>query len=213
MTKTALGSLVALVLCLGVVSLRAERTGSMINSLGMKLVRIEPGSFPMGSEISRDLWSEQPVHGVTISRAFYITETEVSVEQFRRFRKAFDGTPGLAPYAAGVSWADAVAFAEWLSRKERKPYRLPTEAEWEYVARAGSDDAAGAIRELGRPNAWGAKNMLSGPREWCHDWFGEYPAESQVDPVGPAAGFARVARGGPLDIEERNFLKIGRAHV
>ena len=208
MTKKSLGCLVALVLCVGVVSLRAERTGSMVNSLGMKLVRIEPGSFPMGSEISRDLWSEQPVHDVTISRPFYITETEVSVEQFRRFRKTFAGTPGFAPYVAGVSWTDAVAFAEWLSRKEGKPYRLPTEAEWEYVARAGSDDPAGATRELGRPNAWGAKNMLSGPREWCRDWFGEYPAESQVDPVGPSAGFARVARGGPLDIEERNFLKI-----
>ncbi len=178
------------------------------NSLGMKLVRIEPGTFPMGSEISRDLWNEQPVHEVTLSGPFLITETEVTVEQFRRFRKEFEGTSAFEPYAAGVSWSDAVAFAEWLSKKEGKPYRLPTEAEWEYVARAGSDDPSAATRDLGQPNAWGVKNMLSGPREWCHDWFGEYPAESQVDPVGPASGSTRVVRGGPLDIEERNFLKI-----
>jgi hypothetical protein len=208
MKTKVLCSLVGLVLVAGAASVYVVRADSETNSLGMTLVRVEAGTFPMGSEISRALWNEQPVHEVTISQPFSIMETEVTVEQFRRFRKDFEGTSAFAPYAAGVSWADAVAFAEWLSKKEGKPYRLPTEAEWEYMARAGSDDASTAVRELDQPNAWGVKNMLSGPREWCHDWFGEYPAESQVDPVGPASGSTRIVRGGALDIEERNFLKI-----
>ena len=148
----------------------------------------------MGSEISRDLWNEQPVHEVTISKPFLVTETEVTIDQFRLFRKEFQGTAGFEPYAAGVSWHDAVAFARWLSRKEGRTYRLPTEAEWEYVARAGSEEVPAGSRELGRPNAWGVKNMLSGPREWCHDGFGEYPrgasgrsggAGVRIDPSRP----------------------------
>jgi len=185
-----------------------QPAASFTNSLGMKMVRVEPGTFPMGSQLSRDHWTEQPVHSVTISRPFYIAEAEVTAEQFRRFRTDFQGTPAYAPYAAGVSWHEAAAFAEWLRRKEGKPYRLPTEAEWEYVAGAGSNEAAAQARgQLGTPNAWGVKNMLAGAREWCLDWFGEYPSADQVDPLGPESGSVRVVRGGRLDLEERNFLK------
>ena len=208
MTTKARRVLVSLFVCAGVASLHAVGADSETNSLGMQLVGVESGTFPMGSEISRDLWNEQPVHEVTISKPFLVTETEVTIDQFRLFRNEFQGTAGFEPYAAGVSWHDAVAFARWLSRKEGRTYRLPTEAEWEYVARAGSEEVPAGSRELGRPNAWGVKNMLSGPREWCHDGFGEYPAAPQVDPVGPASGSTRVARGGSLDIEERNLLKI-----
>ena len=84
---------------------------------------IQAGEFWMGSETSRDLWVEQPVHKVEISKAFYISETEVTIEQFRLFRSEFDGTQGFAPYVGGVSWHDAQAFAEWLSKKEGKLYR------------------------------------------------------------------------------------------
>jgi formylglycine-generating enzyme required for sulfatase activity len=132
------------------------------------------------------------VHSVTISRPFYIAETEVTAEQFRRFRPDFQGTPAYVPYAAGVSWHEAVAFAGWLSRKERKSYRLPTEAEWEYVAGGSNEAAAQARDQLGTPNAWGVKNMLAGAREWCLDWFDDYPAADQVDPLGPETGSVRV---------------------
>jgi hypothetical protein len=179
------------------------------NSIGMKLVRIEPGTFRMGSDGTRDTWEEQPAHEVAISQPFWISETEVTMDQYRQFKPEFKGTASFAPMAAGMSWEEARAFTEWLSKKEGKPYRLPTEAEWEYVARAGSDDSAAQAKgQADKPNAWGVKNMLAGVREWCFDWFGEYQADRQVDPVGPAAGNVRVVRGGILDLEERNVEKI-----
>ncbi|MHC4620164.1 MAG: formylglycine-generating enzyme family protein, partial [Planctomycetota bacterium] len=112
------------------------------------------------------------------------------------------GTAEHLPYAAGVSWYEAVAFCEWLSKKEGRPYRLPTEAEWEYACRAGSTSlysSGDRPPRAGRANAWGLKNMHTSVREWCLDWHGEYPAAEQVDPVGPEYGMARVVRGGLLD--------------
>ncbi|MHC4682990.1 MAG: SUMF1/EgtB/PvdO family nonheme iron enzyme [Planctomycetota bacterium] len=177
------------------------------NSLGMKMLRIEHGSFEMGSTLGRDYWDEQPVHKVTISKAFYISEIEVTAEQFRQFKSEFCGTARYLPYAAGVSWYEAVAFCEWLSGKEGKAYRLPTEAEWEYACRAGTTMLYWSGDNPPRPgkaNPWGLKNMHTGVREWCLDWHGEYPAAEQVDPVGPEYGMARVVRGGLLDDGGKN---------
>lgn len=122
-----------------------------------------------------------------------------------------------------VSWNDATALCEWLSRKESKEYRLPTEAEWEYACRAGSassyhfgDDATSlgeyawyasnsgdGTHPVGekKPNAWGVHDMHGNVWEWCSDWFAaEYYAESPAnDPVGPASGTSRVLRGGSWD--------------
>lgn len=174
------------------------------NSMGMRLVPIRAGSFEMGVDSvplpasittapkgagsnrpSYGDYDEVPVHKVTITQGFLIGETEVTVEQFRQFRSDYKGDDYYAPYASGISWNEAVAFCDWLTKKEGKPYRLPTEAEWEYAARAD--------------NATGVKNMHSGVAEWVLDWYGRYPSEPQVDPVGPASGIARVIRGGGLD--------------
>ena len=108
--------------------------------VGMKLIRVGAGRFMMGEaeDDEQANWYETPAHTVVVSQPFYISATEVTVEQFREFRKDFEGTEEFYPYAAGVSWYDAAAFCEWLSRKEGRPYRLPTEAEWEYAARAGT---------------------------------------------------------------------------
>jgi formylglycine-generating enzyme required for sulfatase activity len=204
-----------------------------VNSIGMRLVRIEPGSFDMGvdsvplpPELTSGLrgvswdrpdgngdYDESPVHRVTITQPLIIGATEVTVEQFRQFRPDYKENKYWAPYAAGISWEDAAAFCEWLSKKEGKPYRLPTEAEWEFVCRAGtrtrfSSGANPPDAEVA--NGWGVKNMHAAVPEWCLDWWGKYSSAEQSDPVGPATGIAKVVRGGALDHRENPRVDEGR---
>ena len=128
-------------------------SGMMTNSLGMKLVRIEAGSFVMGqagpaadynvkahaAKFDDADGDEKPAHQVTISTPLHMGVTEVTLGQFRQFKSNHAGGRGAADDAVtGVSWNEAVKFCEWLSQKEGKPYRLPTEAEWEYACRAGT---------------------------------------------------------------------------
>ncbi|MHC4528464.1 MAG: SUMF1/EgtB/PvdO family nonheme iron enzyme, partial [Planctomycetota bacterium] len=161
--------------------------------------RLQKDSNP---RIGSDIFNEKPRHKVTITRPFYISETEVTVDQFRKFRAEYPGYEKFAPYASGVSWYDAVAFCEWLGKKEGKPCRLPTEAEWEYACRAGTDTAfsSGDSRpQTNTANAWGVKNMHTNVAEWCLDWHGIYPEGPQVDPVGPDHGWFKIVRGDCLD--------------
>jgi len=217
----AVGVLGAAGFAVAVLIAAAPPAGS-VNSIGMALVRIAPGTFEMGVDstpLPQDLikgpngviydrpsnlgdYDEAPVHKVIITQPFSIGVTEVTIDQFRRFRPAFTGNTYYAPYASGVSWDDAVAFCRWLSQKEGKTYRLPTEAEWEYSARAGTRTPFSSGSQPPAPetaNAWGVKSMHTGVAEWVLDWHGMYPREAQTDPVGPAAGIARVVRGGGLD--------------
>ena len=148
------------------------------NSLGMTMVRIEPGEFLMGStkaqidvllkqfpDLRREWFdSEQPQHLVKITRPFYLGAHQVTVGQFRRFieksgykteaEKASEKQNWLDPgFAQGddhpvvyVSHNDAVAFLDWLNEQEnekKRGYRLPTEAEWEYACRAGTQGLYG----------------------------------------------------------------------
>ncbi len=124
------------------------------NSIGMKLVRIQPGSFTMGSN---ETDNEKPPHPVRITRAFYLGEHEVTQGQYQAVMgqnpSYFQGSDDLP--VEQVSWLDAVKFCIVLSNREKrtpyyriegdqvsivggKGYRLPTEAEWEYACRAGS---------------------------------------------------------------------------
>src|SRR5580704_1237360 len=179
-------------------SLAALPPAGNVNSIGMALVRIAPGTFEMGvdsaplpaaltkgpSGVIYDRpsdtgdYDEAPVHKVTITQPFWMSVTEVTADQYRQFRPAYRVNPYYAPYASGVSWNDAVAFTRWLSEKEGKPYRLPTEAEWEFACRAGTRTpffSGAQPPEAGKPNPWGLENMHSGVAEWVLDWHGMYP--------------------------------------
>jgi len=103
-----------------------------VNTVGVKMVRMEPGSFMMGQPASRrGDWDEQPVHKVNITRPFYIAATEVTNAQYELFdpdHRRLRGRWGLSnaddEAVVFVSWNYAVAFCKWLSQKEGKPYRL-----------------------------------------------------------------------------------------
>ena len=192
-----------------------QEPGRLTNSIGMELVRIEPGSFTMGETnvvpiaMREDMpyleggdWDERPAHRVTITEPYWMAVTEVTVEQYRQFDPQFESSAEYAPYVSGISWTEAQEFVEWLAAKEGRPYRLPTEAEWEYAARAGTETlfwSGEAPPEAGSVNPWGLENVHSGVAEWVHDWHGKYSHEELVDPIGPAEGIARVVRGGGLD--------------
>jgi formylglycine-generating enzyme len=194
------------------------------NSVGMNMVRIKSGSFFMGSDEGE--YDEKPVHKVNISSPFYMSATPVTNAQYEQFdphHRLLRGKRGLSreddEAAVYISWYDAVAFTQWLSLKEGIPYRLPTEAEWEYACRAGTETpySTGDILPdtyhlnqnnerypeevslaVGKtpPNQWGLYNMHGLVEEWCVDWYGPYVATEQNDPVGYVDGDARVTRGG-----------------
>jgi len=175
-----------------------------INSLGMKLIPIAAGEFTMGSALKPANWDELPLHRVAITAPFLMAETEVTAEQFHAFKPNAPLNPDYAPYAAGVSWQDATLFCDWLSKKEGRNYRLPTEAEWEYACRATRVDGANWETTSGAANPWGLRNLLSGPTEWCLDWYGEYDFANERDPVGYSGGLTKVVRGGELDMPKKS---------
>ena len=182
---------------------------------GIEFVVIPAGRFRMGSaNVDED---ERPFHLVTLSRGFELGKYEVTQGQWETvmgsnpsyFKKCGKDCP-----VEQVSWHDAQKFLEKLNnRRDGYRYRLPTEAEWEYAARAGTTgDYAGNLDEMAwyggnsggvthqagqkRSNAWGLYDMHGNVWEWCQDWFGQYPSGSVVDPTGPATGEDRVYRGG-----------------
>ena len=209
------------------------------NSLGMTLIEVPAGSFRMGSDEGE--FDERPVRIVTLRRPFLMAATEVTnaqYEQFDRAHRALRGARGLSREdqepVLFVSWNEAARFCEWLSRRENLPYRLPTEAEWEYACRAGTDtpyftgdilpeayhrhqkdgwDPAPVSLRIGAapPNAWGLYDMHGNVEEWCSDWYGPYEPGDQVDPVGRADGTIKVTRGGSHNTDVNHLRSAHRA--
>jgi formylglycine-generating enzyme required for sulfatase activity len=229
-----------------------EPSKPITNSLGMKLVPVGAGRFTMGSsprEIERciDLklaWpgadgfkSQGPEHEVEITRAFYMGAHHVTVGQFQAFvtdskyqgggawpRPAWEQTDEHP--VVNVSSNDALAFCTWLSQKEGKRYRLPSEAEWEYCCRAGhagsrygfaNEDSELALHAWYKANSkarthpvgqlkandWGLYDMHGNAWQWCQDHYGidYYKSSPKQNPTGPNSDGMRVLRGGAWDCE------------
>ncbi len=190
------------------------------------LVEIPAGSFYMGSNGDGENFDESPVHKVHITHPFKMGRTEITNAQYELFRPEHHKLRGKNNVSrndddavVNISSQDAVDFCKWLSKKEGKAYRLPTEAEWEYACRAGTytlyytgdglpasmcrnqvvaRDYKPVSLLVGQtaPNAFGLYDMHGNVEEWCSDWYGPYDAAEQTDPVGPSDGLYRVTRGG-----------------
>ena len=198
-----------------------------------EFVLIRPGSFQMGySDAGTD---QQPVHAVILSKEYYLQMSEVSQGQWRsvmgtnpsHFTACGDDCP-----VEQVSWHDAQAFIQALNQKyPGRRYRLPTEAEWEYAARAnvdagyedpgaldeaawfdGNSSARTHLSESKRANAWGLYDMHGNVAEWVGDWYRAdyYRTGPAVDPPGPKDGAAKVVRGGSWGSSRRFVGTLGR---
>lgn len=187
----------------------------------MRMRQIPAGTFLMGSppgERGRD--NDERLHEVTFSKPFYLGVYEVTQAQWAAVMGThpsfFNGRQSHP--VEQVSWEDCQKFIERLNTMGIGSFRLPTEAEWEYAARAGTKSAfhwgdygdtageyawfegnsQGQTHEVGtrKPNAWGLHDMAGNVYEWCQDWMGNYRADRQTDPRGPFSGSFRVYRGG-----------------
>ena len=189
---------------------------------------IDPGEFQMGSsesEAGREV--DETQHTVTISKGFWMSDHETTQAEYQDIvgnnPSSFKG--GDRPVEQ-ASWDDAVAYCQKLTERERaagriaaqQAYRLPTEAEWEYAARAGttaaryadldsiawwSSNSASQTHSVNGKlaNAWGLYDMIGNVWEWCSDWYGDYPTGGVSDPTGPNSGSLRLLRGGSWNFD------------
>jgi formylglycine-generating enzyme required for sulfatase activity len=204
-------------------------------SSSMDFMLIPAGTFRMGSDSGAS--DEKPVHEVRISKPFYLGKYEVTQQEWQAIMgtnpSRFKDDPRLP--VENVSWNDVQEFIQKLNAKEGGTrYRLPTEAEWEYAARAGTTTAysfgndAGQLGEYAwygansgskthlvgqkKPNAWGLYDMHGNVWEWVEDWYGPYTAGAAVDPAGPSSGSYRVHRGGSWLYFARNCRSADRGN-
>jgi formylglycine-generating enzyme required for sulfatase activity len=195
------------------------------------IVKIPAGTFRMGSDqviYADDAWKpcpacaprnevERPVHQVTISKDFWMGQFDVTQKQWQDVMGSNpSGNRAAGPDAPveQVSWKDVQSFLEKANTMQtRWTLRLPTEAEWEYAARAGSrgetygslDDIAwykgnggGTTHPVGqkKPNDFGLHDMLGNVWQWCQGWFGPYLSDPVTDPQGAPTGDEHPTRGG-----------------
>jgi sialidase-1 len=202
-------------------------------NVALELVRIRAGTFLMGQKANeQDAYpnKETPQRRVTLSHGFWMGNYEVTERQWRAVMgtapwsgKAYVDGDEQSP-AVYVSWDDAQDFVARLSRYTGETFRLPTEAEWEYSCRAGTQtrfywDDDPTYEKINRaawwrgnaliteqkyprpvglkpPNRWGLYDMSGNVSELCQDWHGYYGDDSITDPIGPASATHRVVRGG-----------------
>ena len=208
-----------------------------VGGVTFKMVKVKKGAFVMG--LGRNGENVINYHNVTLSRDYYIGQTEVTQELWEAVMgdgHEFD-FPGAKKPAQGVSWNDCMSFIQKLNTITGRNFRLPTEAEWEYAARggekssgylySGSDnlDSVGwyADNSQGRelhevaskaPNELGLYDMSGNVYEWCSDIYRSYVAEPQLDPTCPEDGsLGRINRGGGFNSPYYNCYVRTRSHA
>lgn len=198
---------------------------SLGDGLTLEMVLIPAGSFMMGSPDSEARTEEhigkEGLHKVTLTRPFYMSKYEITQAQYQKLMGVNASvTKGETLPATHMSWEEAVAAARRISEVLERDIRIPTDAQWEYAARAGTtttvytgndeaavhaagwcgqkaDDPDRRVHPVGEkpPNAFGLYDMIGNVREWTLDPHGPYPA-GEEDPQGPAEGAMRISRGG-----------------
>jgi formylglycine-generating enzyme required for sulfatase activity len=211
------------------IELPKTRTFDLGDGVDLEMVLIPAGTFMMGSPDSEEGRSDDETqHEVTISKPFYLGKYSVTQAQWQQVMgtnpSEFKGDK-LLP-VENVSWEDAQAFCLKLQEITQSSFGIPTEAQWEYACRAGTNTPFHFGSELnGRhancngkvpygtetkgpylkqtsavgtypANAWGLYDMHGNVWELCSDWQGDYPTGSVTDPIGPATGSLRVSSRG-----------------
>lgn len=198
-----------------------QPVSNLSNKLGMQFVYVKPGTFQMGSDLlEQNRNGDERLHSVTLQSGYYLQITEVTQGQWESVMKSnpsFFNSSNMNHPVENVSWDDVQVFIRKLSKMERSfKYRLPTETEWEYACKAGSNsrfsfgnndkqlvsyawytlNSNDKTHTVGQKqaNGWGLYDMHGNVREWCQDWYGEYSQTKSNN--GPSGGWNRVIRGG-----------------
>ncbi len=224
---------------------KTSLTGTLLKdvSVGPAMLRIDGDSFRMGNSRSQLSADEGPVRQVSL-KAFAISRSEVTFKEYDQFARATGRKlPDDKGWGRGdrpvinVSWKDAQAYVKWLSRRSGKHYRLPTEAEWEYAARGGSDSSFWWGYKTGKGNAncfdcgsewdrkstapvgsfkangYGLHNTAGNVREWVEDCYHQNYSGAPQDGSAwvEAECKERVARGGAYDKPSRSMHSTARS--
>ena len=197
-----------------------------VNDIPFSMQRIENGVFLMGGTREQHherLSTDLPTHTVALN-AYYISHTEVTQSLWKAVMPEWEimdelNNPNYP--ITDVSWYDCQVFIHRLDSITGMPFRLPTEAEWEFAARGGNETqgfrfAGGNILDsvswglsnggfrkhtvgLKKPNELGLYDMTGNVSEWCSDWYAPYYIGTEPNPKGPITGDNKIVRGGSFD--------------
>lgn len=195
-----------------------------VENTPFRMVKVRAGSFDMGSPsyFSGVLDNAKPQHKVTLTKDYWIAETELTQKLYRTVMGDDNVTArwtenyGDDMPAYGLSWNESKTFIEKLNDITGEEFRFPTEAEWEFAARGGiksegflysgsqnadevawiASNSGGRLHSVGmkKPNELGLYDMSGNCPEWCSDWYAPYGAGAQTDPVGSGSGDGKVIR-------------------
>ena len=202
-----------------------------VNGVPIRMQRVEGGSFVMGATPDQhdpDTYTDKPAHLVFLS-PYYMATTEVTNRLWRAVmsEKEMLELSGYPEHPVSfVSWHEAQRFVRRLDSITGMPFRLPTEAEWEFAARGGAkskhyrfaggdiSDSIGWLYSVAgnwthpvahkQPNELGLYDMTGNVAEWCQDLYGPYQLTTAPDPCGADTGSFRIVRGGSYDEAKAN---------